>query len=266
MMGALAATFEGRSLRVRALDGKPCVEARELAAVLQYQDPRDLTEMVTGRGSEFVEGVDFTMLTNGRLAAWKRDWSVGDGSVDRAPALLILFEPGMYLAAVKARTKVGKRVRRWLASEVLPQLRATGTVTLPSTPRQAPPAKLPPAAPAPEAPAPLTFQVPADLADLVRWVAKATGSTPEAVLTEALGAWGREASYLRRTRSSPSEIHTERVILVHVGESAWEALAGLATSMGAVATPEARATAAALVLNGLAGVAIGFGLSPSRRS
>ena len=118
--------FEGRALRVREWQGRPCVEARELATVLQYRDTSDMLEMVTGPKSEFIEGADYVKLTGDELTAWKNDIPVTGGDVDRTARLVILFEPGMYLAAIKARTEVGKRVRRWLAEKVLPSIARTG--------------------------------------------------------------------------------------------------------------------------------------------
>jgi prophage antirepressor-like protein len=41
--------------------------------------------------------------------------------------MLVCFEPGVYMARTKTNKPAGKRLRRWLVSEVLPQLRETGS-------------------------------------------------------------------------------------------------------------------------------------------
>lgn len=135
---AVPYVFEGKSLRVRLWRGRPCVVAQEFGAVLGYADGARLVDQIRGPWKgELIDGVDSAILAGADLVEWKRlSPESGESRTDRTPSLLVLFEPGMYLAAIKARTAAGSRVRRWLASDVLPSILRTGRYERPTAPTE----------------------------------------------------------------------------------------------------------------------------------
>lgn len=181
MTASITRTFEGRDLTIRSWKGRPAVVAQEFGATLGYAQPRKLVAQVRGawRG-EFEEGVEYDVLTGEELAAWN-DYtdpvqSKNPGEIldctdpvqsrnalpqRGARSLVILYEPGMNAAALLSKTPGSARLRRWLAREVLPAIRATGQYARPPAPvlRMVPPA---PASPAPE---PLALPEPASAAE-----------------------------------------------------------------------------------------------------
>jgi prophage antirepressor-like protein len=121
----LTETFEGKALTFVTFRGEPVVVARELATALGYAEPAKLGRMIRDEWSaEFVEGVDFRLLEGEELAEFKRlGPSGGPSSIDsRAPSLLILTESGLYLVALRTEKALGVKLRRFLATVVLPKL------------------------------------------------------------------------------------------------------------------------------------------------
>lgn len=146
----LAVTFDGHPVNVTMWQGRPAWIASQVGAALGYADGARLVDKIGGEWKdEFLPGHDFDTLTNGRLAAFRAASNdspeSGESSRGGARSLVILYQPGLDLALLKTRKPAGKRLRRLLADEVLPQLRATGTATLPGAP--APPPILAPVAP-----------------------------------------------------------------------------------------------------------------------
>lgn len=124
----LARVFDGRALQFRTHGGRPCVAAANLGAVLGYEQPRALVDKIRGPWrEEFVEGVDLDVLTGDELAAWNdsSDSLESPASPGGARSLVVLYESGARLAAIKARTPAGVKVRRWLA-EVWGEIARTG--------------------------------------------------------------------------------------------------------------------------------------------
>jgi prophage antirepressor-like protein len=121
----LTETFEGKALTFVTFRGEPVVVARELANALGYADPSRLGDLIRREWSgDFQEGEDFRLLEGEELAEFKRlTPSGGVSSVDsRAPSLLILTESGLYLVALRTEKALGVKLRRFLATVVLPKL------------------------------------------------------------------------------------------------------------------------------------------------
>lgn len=136
-----AVEFEGHKVTTVVWEGRPVWIAREVGEALGYpnEGARFADKVRSEWAEEFIEGVDFEMLTNGRLATFKELPTVSVGS--QTKALLVLTESGLHLALLKTRKPAGQRLRRLLATEVLPQLVRTG--------QYAPTAATAPALPAP---------------------------------------------------------------------------------------------------------------------
>lgn len=129
----LVREFEGHRLTVLERDGRPYWIAREVGAAMGYEDGSKLVDQIGDEwADEFIEGTDFTRVSGRALAEVKSVLAQKDcdGMTPRnsgsqrggAQSLLLLSETGVNLAAIKTRKPAGKRLRRWLASEVLPAL------------------------------------------------------------------------------------------------------------------------------------------------
>lgn len=131
----------GHDLTTLHYKGQPCWIAQEIGQVLEYSsNGSKLTNKITQDwASEMIEGEDYHKLEGEELAEIKAALdqlppeSGGSSPVHPyARNLLLLTEQGVYLACIKTNKPAGITLRRWLASEVLPALRATGTYTAPS--------------------------------------------------------------------------------------------------------------------------------------
>lgn len=134
----LTATFEGHDITTLEVGGAAAWTAREVGSALGYQDDgKRLSRSITADWSDdFILGRDYHLLTGDDLAALK---AMAPEVVDpRTPSLLLLTESGLYLATMLSKKPAGRRLRRWLADEVLPSLRrgelaAPGTSTTDAT-------------------------------------------------------------------------------------------------------------------------------------
>ena len=128
--------FEGHALTTLTVQGRPAWVAREIGALLGYaNDGKRFVNRITGEWSgEFLPGHDFAMLVGEELANAKSQ--LGDGR-ERLNGLLVLFESGIHLALTKTTMKIGRRLRRFLVDEVLPQIARTGKYA-PDEPKAAP--------------------------------------------------------------------------------------------------------------------------------
>jgi len=121
-------TFENHPITFVNFRGEPVVVARELGAALGYADPSKIGEKIRGDWSaDFIEGTDYRLLDGADLAAFKAEWSdtpeSGVSTLDRTRrALLVLTESGWWMVAQKTEKALGVKLRRFLATEVLPKL------------------------------------------------------------------------------------------------------------------------------------------------
>ena len=124
------------SITVVEHDGKPVVVGREFGTLLDYADEgRQLVNLIIGDWSdEFIADVDYIVLRNGRLAAFKQLCTqLHLPLVDkRAPSLLLLTESGIQLVLARTEKPEGKIFRRWLVSECIPAYQATRALPGPS--------------------------------------------------------------------------------------------------------------------------------------
>jgi prophage antirepressor-like protein len=139
---------DNRTAPIHVLEhkGREVWITQEIGAALDYEDPRKLAFNISGDWSgRFRDGVDFLKVEGEDLAALKRlaTETVASGADPiihpRTPSLLLLTESGVFLACALAKTEAGDRFRWWLADEVLPSIRRTGSYTMargPGRPRK----------------------------------------------------------------------------------------------------------------------------------
>lgn len=135
----LVREFDGRPVTTFLYRGRPAWVAREVGAALEYADDgKALVAMLTREwADEMKEGSDFVRVDGAELSDLKALLGVGvDGTPTPesesgpisyfSPSALVLFEPGLHLALLKTNKPAGKRLRRLLVDEVLPQLARDG--------------------------------------------------------------------------------------------------------------------------------------------
>lgn len=127
--------FEGRTVTAVYFRDRWVWPAAQVGDTIGYEDGARLVDKIRGEWSdEFVEGKDYELLKGAPLKAF-REVSPDSGETSKfAGRLLILTESGIDLALVLAKTEKGRRLRRLLVDHILPQLRATGSATLPGAP------------------------------------------------------------------------------------------------------------------------------------
>lgn len=104
MTALLAYQFEENPVRIVMIAGDPWFVANDLARALGYPRQQDMT-----RNLDDDERGTHTVSTLG-----------GDQEVN------VISESGMYAAIFKSRKDEARRFRKWVTSEVLPELRRTG--------------------------------------------------------------------------------------------------------------------------------------------
>jgi prophage antirepressor-like protein len=133
--------FDGQPLTTVLLDGRPVWVARDVGRVLGYsEDGKGLVQMLSSNwAEEFEQGTHVLRLEGEVLKDFDAVSSEG-GEFSTSPrgggrrSLLVLTEAGVWLACVLSRKETGRRLRRWLSTEVLPALRQTGTYEVPRAP------------------------------------------------------------------------------------------------------------------------------------
>lgn len=208
---SLAHSFDGHPITVVEYQGRQIFFVDEIAEALGYSDSDTLADSIRRKwNTEMEEGEEYQVLTNGNIRAVERlrrmtppvgrsqtltDESDDASDVGPTPTrggarkLVVLTEEGVHLVCIKTEKPAGKQLRRWLAREVLPAIRQTGSY-------QAEPA---PAGPAPTALAPVA---PGELAG-VREELRALRGLVEGLRGQASSPRLPAADQLQRTPSHP---------------------------------------------------------------
>jgi prophage antirepressor-like protein len=121
--------FEGCEITTLTYRGKPAWIARQIGEAIGYsQGGKRLATKINGEwADEFIEGHDYVLLTGKELADFKAVFELGTSPVpSHAPQILLMFETGINMVLAKTSKPVGKRLRRFLAEEVLPQVARDG--------------------------------------------------------------------------------------------------------------------------------------------
>jgi len=102
--------YEGREIRTVENDGETWFVAKEICDVLEIEQPTRATE----RLDEDEKGVTTIHTLGG------------------PQEMVIISEPGMYKLVLTSRKPEAKTFSRWVAHEVLPQIRKTGSYSPPA--------------------------------------------------------------------------------------------------------------------------------------
>ena len=120
--------FEGKRITTYCFQGRPCWIAQHIGALLGYSHHgKRFANKITGDWSEdLIPGHDYDLLQGDSLAELRGRLQHGDDAFPaRASSMVALYEPGLHLALARTAKPVGRRLRRFVASEVLPQLART---------------------------------------------------------------------------------------------------------------------------------------------
>jgi prophage antirepressor-like protein len=120
-MNALTYEFEGCALTQLEVAGRPAWVVREVETALGYTKSGRLVETLRSRwADELIEGEDYAVLEGQALKDAKE--LIPTLGNRFAPSLMVLFESGLHLVLLKTRMPSGRRLRRFLVTEVLPRL------------------------------------------------------------------------------------------------------------------------------------------------
>lgn len=101
---------------------------KELESHLGYENLPDMVR----QSDSFVNGIEYHILKNSKLVELKTLLKKRNTipevakSINRAPSLIVLTEPGLYTVMFLSRKSEAKVFRRWVTCEVLPSIRKTG--------------------------------------------------------------------------------------------------------------------------------------------
>jgi prophage antirepressor-like protein len=125
--------FSGRDITTVFYRGRPCWMAKDIGRALGYgNDGQKLAQRITQDwANEFIEETDFAVIKGENLVSFKTLLeAIPESGIAYASHVLVLFETGLNLVCIKTRKAAGQHLRRWLASEVLPQIRETGSYSI----------------------------------------------------------------------------------------------------------------------------------------
>jgi prophage antirepressor-like protein len=121
--------FEGKKITTIVYKGKPCWLAKEVGEAIGYaQKGKEFVAQLQGEWSnELMDGHDFMVLKGHELQEFKALAQLGGNfTPSRAPAITLLYESGLWLALTRTGMDAGKRLRRFLVDNVLPQIARDG--------------------------------------------------------------------------------------------------------------------------------------------
>lgn len=132
--------FHERTVTAVCFRGRWTWRAAEVGLAIGYEHGRYLADKIGDDWKEeFREGHDYDVLRGAALREYLAAGNDSGGSPvsfgrGGVRSLLVLYESGIDRALILARTPLGRELRDLLVEHVLPQLRATGTATLPGAP------------------------------------------------------------------------------------------------------------------------------------
>jgi len=117
--------FEGRPFAAFTVDGRPAILAKELGIRLGYANNGSrISKLIrTEWKNSFVEGKHYKIITGQELVDFKQLLEPGTYCVPgHASHIIILFEEGINMVALKSDKASAVRFQRFLAEKVVPQL------------------------------------------------------------------------------------------------------------------------------------------------
>jgi prophage antirepressor-like protein len=115
-------TFENKSLTVYRWNDTPVFIATEVGEAAGYKEGRSFVDNITGRWSdEIIDGTYYFKLEGEGLHRFKEQFKGSSESLEGGRVVL-LTEIGVNLALMKGRTPLCKKLRLFLATEVIPKL------------------------------------------------------------------------------------------------------------------------------------------------
>lgn len=125
----ITSTFEDTDLITINYKGKPCWIAQDVGRTLGYEGPTALTDLIRDKwAAEVDEGEDYLVLRGQELKQFKALLPPTlHERVSRAANLTLLFESGIHAVCLKTTKPLGVKLRKFLAREVLPEIRESGS-------------------------------------------------------------------------------------------------------------------------------------------
>lgn len=117
--------FEGRPFAAFTVDGRPAILAKELGVRLGYaNDGSRISKLIRKEWKDsFVEGKHYRIITGKELSDLKHVLELGTQYVpSRSPHIIVLFEEGINMVALKSDKASAVRFQQFLAEKVVPQL------------------------------------------------------------------------------------------------------------------------------------------------
>lgn len=127
--------FENNQITQIMYKGQQVLIAKEVGRVLGYADDgRMLITKLSEWSDEFEEGIETIKLEGSQLIEFKSvlELILDSWISSHTRNLILLTESGVNKVLMKTNKPVGKRLRKWLARDVLPSLRKTGSYQLDS--------------------------------------------------------------------------------------------------------------------------------------
>jgi prophage antirepressor-like protein len=127
--------FEGHPVTAVMFRGRWVWPCAEVGAAIGYEQGRRLVDKIRDEwADDFRVEVDFETLRGADLKAFRELSTDSVETSKYAGRLVVLTASGIDRALILSRTEKGRRLRDMLVDHVLPQLRATGSATLPGAP------------------------------------------------------------------------------------------------------------------------------------
>jgi Prophage antirepressor len=101
--------FESSAVRTIMIDGEPWFVATDIARILGYRDAANMIRML----DEDEAGTHLMSIRS-------------ENGVEQNREVTIINESGLYSCILRSNRQEAKRFRKWVTSEVLPQIRKTG--------------------------------------------------------------------------------------------------------------------------------------------
>ena len=118
--------FEGATITTITYKGKLCWIASEVGQTLGYSKKggRLVDKITESWSTEMLDGSDYAVLHGEELSDFKTflELTPESGVSRRSPHIMLLYETGLHFVCLKTNKQIGRRLRRFLADEVMPQL------------------------------------------------------------------------------------------------------------------------------------------------